>query len=424
MSLLIRGLHLDPARRPFKLSTVLGIIDKASQCHINALHLHLTDDQGIAVESSSLGFTSETSWSIKDQEAIYSACHQKRITVICEIDIPGHTTALRSLLLGKYKPEEKMGEITKGLISLDDLPKILSFYTEFADRFHCEYFHMGGDETRGAKRDYFQQLVNRVCEWGTKRNIYIIAWEDVLGKIDSIPDNLIIQKWKHRTFPPIAKGLEKIGNARVIYSCNYYLDTCIDVFTSYRTKIPVGALGCVACTWGELIDEHNIEATIFPALYLLGHRWMGNDDNPVYRLILESNRIGWIKTGNQATWKRRQWYGYNDTSEPRSTVNSTTETMLTSAADQYPLISRFLIVMANDFRRVLLGIQIPEDRLKRYTMALREAGCKTEIVDQFVKTIDPENFKKILRKIRLQIQPENAPLYKNGIRMVIRETLR
>ncbi|MBT5420114.1 MAG: family 20 glycosylhydrolase, partial [Candidatus Cloacimonetes bacterium] len=171
----IRGLHLDPSRRPLTINTVLNIIDKLGACGINTLHLHLSDDQGFAIESEVLDF--HKGWSIEEQNMIYERCKQYNIDIIPEIDIPGHTIALRSIFEGKYEPLEKMGTISHGLINLDDMPKILDLFTEVHERFHSKYFHMGGDETKGAKKVYFQTIVDQVCEWANEHDIIPIAWE-------------------------------------------------------------------------------------------------------------------------------------------------------------------------------------------------------------------------------------------------------
>ena len=267
----IRGLHLDPARRFFGVTQLLQIVELASKCGINTLHLHLSDDQGIAIESNVLNFHS--GWTINEQNIIYETCKKLGIDIIPEFDIPGHSVALRSILDNKkYEPEKQMGVVSEGLIKFENIPIILQLYDEIVSRFHPKYFHMGGDETRGTTKEYFQELVDKVCEWGLSKNIKIIAWEDVLGKVDP-PNNLIIHKWKKRTYPQIAQKLELLPLDRIIHSENYYLDTCLDIFTAYRTKIKPGILGCIACTWGELIGPENLEQSIFPALYLLGNRW-------------------------------------------------------------------------------------------------------------------------------------------------------
>jgi hypothetical protein len=421
-TLKFRGLHLDPARRHLELNTVLRIIDRAAKCKINVLHLHLTDDQGIAFESKFFA----GGWTIKEQEIIYEACRKHGIEIVPEIDIPGHTVALRSILHdGVYKPEKKMGLISDGLINLGDMPRILELYDEVAQRFRVKYFHMGGDETRGASKEFIQEVVDRVCNWGRSRDIQIIAWEDVLGKVEP-PENLLIQKW--RSYAPwTAQKLEEIGNGRIIFSNNYYIDTCIDPFTAYRAKIPEGALGCTACTWGELIGNENIESSIFPTLYLLGHRWYNLDEKtpPSVLLYILCCSNGWILEGTQDTWKRRQWKAFvlKKTDVPvRSSSSTTKDTKLDRPEDNYPLISKFLVRMAYAFHQLMIGNEIFD--IESYQLAMIDAGATPEYVQLITNGLNRTTFHQVLRKIRGSLEVEEQNLYKNGIRMVIRESLR
>jgi len=93
---LLRGLHLDLARRPLQINTILNIIKRMNICNLNTLHLHLTDDQGIAINSTILNFNEGLTF--EDQILIKQTCDQNNIEIIPEIDIPGHTIALRSIL--------------------------------------------------------------------------------------------------------------------------------------------------------------------------------------------------------------------------------------------------------------------------------------------------------------------------------------
>lgn len=422
----IRGLHIDPARRLLNYNTVLTIIDKLTKCNINTLHIHLTDDQGIACESNVLNF--HGGWTINEQEQIYKKCSKNHINIIPEIDIPGHSMALRSIIEhNKYTPTDKMGIISDGVIKLDYINKIIEFYEEIYQRFKPQYFHMGGDETRGITKQYFQTLVDKICEWGNKHHINIIAWEDVLNKIDP-PNNLIIQRWKQRIYPQVREKLTKIGESRIIYSNNYYLDKSIDIFTAYRAKIPKQCLGCIACTWGELIDTNNIEHVVFPAMYLLGKRWFNSEiiENPITILINECDRIGWINSGQQMSWKRRQWASFVlDQNKPipkRSCSSVTTNIKLDREPDQYPLISKLLIMFADDIYNYEINKKNPsQNKQSLYKKALLEANVNNELIDVLWKCDD---VKKILRKIRHITEIEEQELYKNGIRMVIRECLR
>lgn len=428
MSLKIRGLHLDPARRQLTSETVIDIIKKVKQYDINTIHLHLTDDQGIAFSSDILNY--QKGWSKNEMINISNEAKKLNIQIILEIDIPGHSYCLRSLLEnGKYDHKEQMGIISDGLLRLEDMNKIFNIFEELCEIFESKYIHIGCDETRGGDKIYFQTIIKSACEWAEKKGLNVIAWEDILNKLDekTIPKNLYIQKWKHRTFSPIAKNLEFIGNNRIIYSNNYYLDTSIDPFTAYRAKIPENALGCIACTWGELIGEENIYHCIFPTIKILAHKWnnIKTNDNPLFLLKDElKNNYG----GDQNSWKRRQWRPFVLKKEfdipQRSTSSVTKSTILNREEDTYPIISNFLINFGIDLYNYIFNNQIPEN-IKEYNNKLKESGVSDKILNlMWISNNDIDQKKKILRKIRSETENEEQLLYKNGFRMIIREVLR
>ena len=111
----------------------------------------------------------------------------------------------------------------------------------------------------------------------------------------------------------------------------------------------------------------------------------------------------------------------------RSTTSITTKTSMTRKDDQYSLISRLLITMAHDFYMIMNGEKCPIGNMKTYVKAITDAGGDNTIVNQLLKidaTISVKDFKTLLRRIRRTLEAEEQELYKNGIRMVIRECLR
>ena len=96
---------------------------------------------------------------------------------------------------------------------------------------------------------------------------------------------------------------------------------------------------------------------------------------------------------------------------------------MTRKDDQYSLISRLL---THDFYMIMNGEKCSIGNMKTYVKAITDAGNNT-IVNQLLKidaTISVKDFKTLLRRIRRTLEAEEQELYKNGIRMVIRECLR
>lgn len=433
----LRGLHLDPARRQLTCEKILEIVQKMAIFKLNTLHLHLTDDQGIAIEIDTLSFYGTKrgeyhTLTIEEQERIGDLCEKLGIDIIPEIDIPGHTVALRSLLEdGEYKPEPIAGvKPTPGLLRTEDIPTVLKIFDELVKRFKVKkYIHMGGDETKGVKKPYFVDLVDKVCEWADKKKLQVVAWDDILGKVDDPPDNLIIQRWQRGPRnPAILRGVEKIGLGRVIWSSEYYLDTSPDPFTMFDKPLKAVEFGCIACSWGELIGMENIDAALYPSIAMLGARWSMTCDTAEEALKLYYDDIIWA--GNRDTWKRKQWTGWKKPTglpQPRATETEVSRP-LTREDDQYPNCSKFLVDMELDLFDRMTGESdsISSSSVKKYKKAFSEAKADKKLVDALFEELKPKkpNLKSVMtamRRVQKSQEAEEQLDYKNGLRMVLRQ---
>ena len=100
-----RGAMLDVTRHFFDVATVKGFIDRIAAYKLNVLHLHLTDDQGWRLEVrsrpllTSHGSTTEVGggpggfFTQEDYAEIVSYAADHYLTVVPELDMPGHTHA-------------------------------------------------------------------------------------------------------------------------------------------------------------------------------------------------------------------------------------------------------------------------------------------------------------------------------------------
>jgi hexosaminidase len=112
-----RGVHLDVSRHFFDVATVCRLIDLIAAHRLNRLHLHLNDDQGWRVEVpkwprlASVASTRRSSpsghedagvddhithggcYSVEDLGVIRQRASQRFVTIVPEIDLPGHAQA-------------------------------------------------------------------------------------------------------------------------------------------------------------------------------------------------------------------------------------------------------------------------------------------------------------------------------------------
>jgi hypothetical protein len=218
----IKGVHCDPARRQLSLDTIVKLVRNMKAAGMNTLHLHLSDDQGLAVQLHEKVQVPKHGliepWSFEDQVFIGEECERNGIRIILELGMPGHSVPLRQLVQQirdpqptfKFEPSSKYGIKTPGLITVDntgddDLTYILKMFDGLCDRFGIksgDLIHMGGDELGGLNTaarnlnlkdtvkhpyhgswNYTRALVNRVCEWAKLRELRVIAWEDIFKRL-------------------------------------------------------------------------------------------------------------------------------------------------------------------------------------------------------------------------------------------------
>lgn len=112
------GVMLDVARAYYRPSLIERYIDLLAQHGGRFLHLHLTDDQNVGIESAVLGqtpanadlrdgvYTSRVTGkpflSTAQARAIAAYAEEKRIAIVPEVDTPGHMAAAFALLEAEH----------------------------------------------------------------------------------------------------------------------------------------------------------------------------------------------------------------------------------------------------------------------------------------------------------------------------------
>ncbi|MFI5700331.1 glycoside hydrolase family 20 protein [Streptomyces xanthochromogenes] len=144
-----RGLNLDIARKPYTEAWIEDQLRQMADLKLNQLGLHFSDDQGFRIESAGHPeIVSRDHLSKRDVQRIVALATKLHITVIPEIDSPGHLGAVLAAH-PDLQLRDKDGKAVKGAIDIanpasgrivDDLLR------EYADLFPGTYWHLGGDE--------------------------------------------------------------------------------------------------------------------------------------------------------------------------------------------------------------------------------------------------------------------------------------
>ena len=163
-----RGFHVDPCRHFMTVENVKKEIDIMSMFKVNTMHFHLTEDQGWRIEIKKYPkLTSIGAYRKEGDGSIYGGYYtqeqikdivdyaaKRYITVIPEVDIPGHMMAAIAAypeLSCKGKPGSP--RIVWGVEDIvlcpgkEDMFRFLEdVFREMVPLFPGKYFHIGGDE--------------------------------------------------------------------------------------------------------------------------------------------------------------------------------------------------------------------------------------------------------------------------------------
>ncbi len=321
-----RGVMLDVARHFFAPEDVRQYLDYIAYYKMNAMHLHLADDQGWRIEikswprlathggSMEVGGTKGGYYTQQEYAEIVAYARDRYITIIPEIDMPGHTNAA----LASYPELNCNGKApalytgievgfstlcTKKEITyqfIDDVIKELSALTP------GPYIHIGGDESHATPMKDYIPFVNRVQKIVRSHGKQVMGWDEIAHA--ELTDSAVVQYWA------VAENAQKAveQGAKVLMSpaTRAYMDMQYDSTSQYGLHWAAyietdsaylwdpatlvkgigkeSILGIEAPLWTETItDMEALEYMVFPRL-------------PGYA------EIGW--TASNA----RSWEGYQE----------------------------------------------------------------------------------------------------------------
>jgi hexosaminidase len=230
-----RAMLLDEARVFQGMEVVKQLIDELSYLKINRLQWHLTDDQAWRIEIRkypkltgintplTLSDDIERSGDANARKGYYTQkeigeivryAEERHITIVPEIEMPGHATAAIAaypwLGVTKEKIEipvkEKPVRVDRIYLDIFDVsdPRTVTFLQdvlhEVAELFRSDVVHIGGDEVNYAQwknsaavNDFMKEqgigspaelqrwLTNRMSHYLAGKNIRMMGWNDIMG---------------------------------------------------------------------------------------------------------------------------------------------------------------------------------------------------------------------------------------------------
>jgi hexosaminidase len=227
-----RGLHLDVGRHYFPISFIKKYIDNMAMYKLNTFHWHLTEDQGWRLEINQYPQLTETSswrdetvvghasrskvydgvgyggfYTQKQVKEIVQYAAERFITVVPEIEMPGHSVAILAAFPelgctgGPYNVMTTWG-VSKDVLCAgkEETFKFLqNVLDEVCELFPSKYIHIGGDECPkdrwkecpdcqkrikdlGLKDEHELQsyFITRIEKYLNSKGRQIIGWDEIL----------------------------------------------------------------------------------------------------------------------------------------------------------------------------------------------------------------------------------------------------
>ena len=173
-----RGMMLDVSRHFFPVDSVKTYLDILALHNQNTFHWHLSDDQGWRIEIKKYPELAEIGGQLPNNgrkggyytqeefKDLVNYAKERFITIIPEVDIPGHTAAVFAAYPDfknavKFKTKVNIPGQAFNALDVDD-PKAMQFtedvIAELAALAPGNYIHIGGDEAIGLPHDKFVRL--------------------------------------------------------------------------------------------------------------------------------------------------------------------------------------------------------------------------------------------------------------------------
>ncbi|WP_033288182.1 beta-N-acetylhexosaminidase [Amycolatopsis jejuensis] len=324
-----RGAMLDVARHFFTPAQVKTYIDQIVQYKINTLHLHLSDDQGWRIEIKSWprlategGKTAAYGdpggyYTQAEYQEIVAYAASRHITVVPEIDMPGHTNAAQATYAelncdGVAVPPRT--DIEVGYSSLCIGSPITYRFVEDVIRELAaitpgKYIGIGGDEAHSTSAEDYRAFYEKVSPLVAKYGKLITGWHEIAKT--PLPTSAVPQYWDQGGPNADVAAAAARGNKFIMSPANRaYLDM------KYTAETPLGQ------SWAGLVEVRDAydwdPATFVPGV---GEQSVAGVEAPLWTETIRTNdnieymafpRLPGIAEIGWSPQEARNWDGYRE----------------------------------------------------------------------------------------------------------------
>ncbi|MBK8712161.1 MAG: family 20 glycosylhydrolase [Niastella sp.] len=268
-SFTMRGYMVDAARNYQSIKQLKSQVDVMASYKLNIFHFHITEDIAWRLQSKMYPQLTDAKYMQRNPGEYYSMdemkdliqyCNERFITLIPEIDMPGHSAAFERAM-GVAMQSDKGLEICKNII------------TEICSELDLPFIHIGGDEVKITNKNFLPEMVTHIRSLGKK----VIAWDPG----GNVPAGTILQMWNGNAKPK--PGYPSLDSRHLYLNHFDPFDGVVTVFNHIIDDEKTGDEnhpGAILCNWPDRRVSKEEDAismnVVYPAMLTFAERcWQG-----------------------------------------------------------------------------------------------------------------------------------------------------
>lgn len=275
-----RGYMVDVGRNFQPVALLKQQIDRMARYKLNIFHFHLTEDIAWRLQIPKYPQLTAPEHMLRNKGSYYSVaelkdlidyCRDRHITLVPEIDVPGHSAAFTRAMGVEMQSE-------KGLALVKEI------LTDICQTYQVPYIHLGGDEVKITNPDFLPEVSKLLHQLGKQT----IGWDPG----GNLAPHTIRQLWMSEG--PRQQALTYIDSRHLYLNHMDPLESVTTIFNRQLGDQPAGddrVLGATICVWndrkvGKAEDVLQMNP-VYPAMLAFAERaWQGG------------GYAGWITNNN------------------------------------------------------------------------------------------------------------------------------
>ena len=302
----VRGVMHDVGRSFIDIEELKRQIDLLAQFKVNVFHWHLTENQAWRFEVKAFPQLTSAASMTRFRGKFYTQAecreleeyaYERGVTIIPEIDMPGHSQAFVRAMGHDMQTEQGMQELQT---ILEEVAKVFV---------RAPYIHFGADEHTITYPNFLNTIIDKIHSLGKKA----VVWNPINGVAIQNHKVDMTQMWSTR-----GKLVKGIPNIDCRYNYTNHFDVFADLVGIYKSSIYYAArgnaeiAGTISCPWNDrklptqddIVVQNNFYAN---ALASAERGWIGGGKEYV-----EKGGVMLPSSGEEyeefADWERRFLY--------------------------------------------------------------------------------------------------------------------